>query len=75
MNPHELVLQKSDDYELIITCPPEHTDQIQSAINSVSDVPITEVGRLTDAVGEFRLVLPDGNQQRITPDGWDHFAK
>ncbi len=75
LDPYELFLQDSDDYELIITCSLEHADQIRSAINSVSDVPVTEVGSITDAVGEFRLILPDGSQHRVTPAGWDHFAK
>jgi len=75
LDPYELFLQDSDDYELIITCSPEHVDQIRSAISSVSDVPVTEVGSITDAVGEFRLILPDGSQRRIQPSGWDHFAK
>jgi len=72
---HELFLQDSDDYELIITCSPEHADQIRSAISSVSDMPVTEVGSITDAVGKFQLILPDGSQHRITPAGWDHFSK
>ncbi len=75
LDPYELFLQDSDDYELIITCSPEHVDQIRSAISSVSDVPVTEVGSITDSVGEFRLILPDGSQHHVTPAGWDHFAK
>ncbi len=75
LDPYELFLQDSDDYELIITCSPEHVDQIRSAISSVSDVPVTEVGSITDAVGDFQLILHDGSQRRIQPSGWDHFAK
>ncbi len=75
LDPYELFLQESDDYELIITCPPENTGQIQSVINSVSDIPVTEVGLITDTVGEFQLILPDGSQRPIKPAGWDHFAK
>ena len=75
LDPHELFLQDSDDYELIITCSPEHADQIRSAVAKVSDAPVTAVGRITDVLGEFRLILPDGSQRRIKPAGWDHFTK
>jgi thiamine-monophosphate kinase len=75
MDPYELFLQESDDYELIITCSPEHEDQIHSNIAAVSDVPVTAVGKITDAARDFQLVLPDGSQRRVTPTGWDHFEK
>jgi thiamine-monophosphate kinase len=75
LNPYELFLRESDDYELIITCSPEHTDRIHSAIVTVSDTPVTEVGRITDEAGDFQLVLPDGSQRRIKPEGWNHFSK
>lgn len=75
LDPHELFLQESDDYELIITCSPEHVAQIRSTIAAVSDAPVTEVGKITDAAGNFQLILPDGSQLRIKPAGWDHFVK
>ena len=73
-DPYELFLQDSDDYELIITCSPEHVAKIRSAISAVSDVPVTEVGRITSASKDIQLILPDGTKRRITPAGWDHFA-
>lgn len=74
-DPYELFLQESDDYELIITCPPDHVDKIRSAVSAVSNVPVSEVGRITDTVGDIQLNLPDGTQCRIPLVGWDHFAK
>ncbi len=75
LDPYKLFLQESDDYELIITCSPEHAAQIHSTIAAVSDMPVTEVGRTTDAAGDIQLKLPDGSQHPITSVGWDHFAK
>lgn len=74
-DPYKLTLQESDDYELIITCSPNHVDKIRSAVADVSDVPVTEVGRITDAVGDIQMIYPDGTQHRIPLTGWDHFAK
>ena len=74
LDPYELFLQESDDYELIFTCSPDKVSQIRSVIASVSDVPVTEVGKITEAVGNIQLRLPDGSQRRIAPTGWDHFT-
>ena len=75
LDPYELFLQDSDDYELIITSSPKNVAKLRSAIASVSEVPVTQVGKITDSVGDIRLILPDGTRQRITPTGWDHFTK
>lgn len=72
-NPYDLVLQESDDYELILTCLPENVDGIRSAVATLSSVPVTEVGRITDAADGITLILPDGTQRAVTPAGWDHF--
>ena len=74
-DPYELILGDSDDYELMITCPPGHVDRIRSAVSSISDVPVSEVGCITDATGGVKLMLPDETQREIVPSGWDHFSK
>lgn len=74
LDPYELFLQESDDYELIFTCSPDKVSQIRSVIASVSDVPVTKVGKITETVGNIQLRLPDGTKRRITPSGWDHFS-
>lgn len=73
-DPYDLALKDSDDYELIITCSPDHVDQIYSAVSALSDVPVTEVGRITDVARQIKLILPDGTRSEITPAGWDHFT-
>lgn len=70
---YELVLRDSDDYELIITCPPSNLDLIRSTIDRISDIPLTEIGRITDEAGSIKLLLPDGTQREVQPDGWNHF--
>ena len=73
-DPHELFLGDSDDYELIITCPSDGADRIRSAIAAVSDVPVTEVGRVTDERGAIHLILHGGKKRRLAAAGWDHFG-
>ena len=73
--PLDFVLQDSDDYELIITCPPEHTDGICSLITSLTHIPVTEIGEITEKTDGIKLISHNGILRDITPSGWDHFAK
>ena len=73
--PLDFVLQDSDDYELIITCPPEHRDGICSLITSLSHIPVTEIGTITKKTDGLKPISRDGIPLDITPSGWDHFAK
>ena len=70
---YELIMGDSDDYELIVTCPPENIDKIRDLIAGVSDVPIIEVGSITESTKGIRLVSRDGTKKEIRPSGWDHF--
>jgi thiamine-monophosphate kinase len=73
MDPYQLFLGESDDYELIITCPPEHVSHIRSAVEKVSQTPIHEVGKITNALECIQWELHDGTIHPISPQGWDHF--
>lgn len=75
LDSHRLFYEESDDYELIITCLPTHIARIKSAVAKVSDVPVTEVGRITDTKDEIWVTLPEGRQTKVMPAGWDHFKK
>ncbi len=74
-DPFELVLKESDDYELIITCGPENVDGIRSAVDSVGQVLVTEVGQITEGGDGIKLIMPDGAERVVTPSGWDHFTE
>jgi thiamine-monophosphate kinase len=74
-DPFDMVFGGSDDYELIITCAPENVDQIYARLGSLSQVPVSDVGRITDASEGIQLLLADGKARLITPSGWDHFTK
>ena len=71
----DMVMNDSDDYELIITCPPSNVDTICSIVAAISDAPVTEVGRITPSSEGIKLVLIDGTQREVTPSGWDHFKR
>jgi thiamine-monophosphate kinase len=74
-DPYDLILSDSDDYELIMTCVPDHIEKIRSVITGISKIPVTEIGRTTEGEDTIQLILPDGKKRPITPAGWDHFKK
>jgi len=74
-DPHEIILGESDDYELIITCAPGNRDKVCSAIAEISDVPVTEIGRITGKMDGIGIVFPDGSRHEAAAIGWDHFKK
>jgi thiamine-monophosphate kinase len=74
-DPLEWVLSASDDYELLLTCPPGLVERVCSAVAQVSDVNVSEIGTVTGSQGKVRLVSPDGSIEELSTSGWDHFAR
>ena len=72
-DPYDLILGDSDDYELILTCVPDHVENIRSVIKDISDIPVTEIGRITEAEKNIQLLYPDGRTESVAPSGWNHF--
>jgi thiamine-monophosphate kinase len=75
IDPYHLFLGESDDYELIVTCPPENVPHVRSAVQSVGQVPVHEVGRITDTIGDIQWVHADGTKRPVNLQGWDHFKR
>jgi thiamine-monophosphate kinase len=73
-NPHDFFLGDSDDYELVITCRPEHVDRLRSLGAEYGDALLTEVGRITAPGPGMVLVFPDGGIRPVKPLSWDHFG-
>ncbi len=73
-DPHDFVLGESDDYELVITCRPEHVASIRSIMAQGGlTIPLTQVGRITGDADQISLLFPDGTRHPAKPSGWDHF--
>jgi thiamine-monophosphate kinase len=72
---YDTILNDSDDYELIITCPPENIEMIRSVVTEINSVPVSEIGSITDASEGLKIVLPDGSRRNLASHGWDHFKK
>jgi thiamine-monophosphate kinase len=73
-DPYDLVLSESDDYELLISCPEDHVNQIRATIGTISGIPVTEIGRIVEAAQGIQLIFPDGTRRSVSAAGWDHFG-
>jgi thiamine-monophosphate kinase len=71
-DPCDFFLGESDDYELVITCRPEHVALLRSLAERCCAAPITEVGRITAASG-ITLLLHGGERRPLKALSWDHF--
>jgi thiamine-monophosphate kinase len=71
-DPYDFFLGESDDYELVVTCRPEHVAFLRSVAAGCGAVPVTEVGRITAARG-ITLRLTGGEQRPLKASSWDHF--
>ncbi len=68
----EFVLTGGEAYELLITCPAKHCDEVIAAMVEV-DVPAARIGVVEKHAG-LRLVDYDGIMSVIDARGHDHFA-
>ena len=76
--PLDWVLADSDDYELIITCDPEHVEEIHSLITAISPVPVSNIGEIippSETAGNIELISVDGIPHQVIRSGWNHFAE
>ncbi|MCJ7579203.1 MAG: thiamine-phosphate kinase [Candidatus Aminicenantes bacterium] len=73
-DPYVLCTRDSDDYELIVTCATENVEKIKNIITEISDVPLTQIGTISEEREIYHWVLPEGTRQPFTPEGWDHFS-
>jgi len=72
--PLDYILRESDDYELMITCDPEHVVHIRNTVSNINRIPVTEIGTITANKGEIEIVGSNGNSRRVALSGWDHFS-
>ncbi len=73
--PLDYVLKESDDYELMMTCDPEHVAGIRDTVAGISHIPVTKIGIITANKEGIEIIGSKGNSRLATVSGWDHFSK
>jgi len=68
-DPLGAALGDGEDYELLFTLPPDQADAIVA--EPICEVPIARIG-LVQADLTVRIVGPDGRDEELAPNGWEH---
>lgn len=72
-DPLDWALRGGEDYELLLTAPPERVDDLIAAVGAVG-LPLTDVGEVLAAPGIW-LQRPDGRREPLGAAAWQHFAR
>lgn len=70
----KLLLAGGEDFELIITCPPEISGRVVQAINEVDPAGASVVGYMTSECRGVYLEDEDGSRRQPSEKGWEHFV-
>ncbi|HUI07631.1 MAG TPA: thiamine-phosphate kinase [Verrucomicrobiae bacterium] len=68
-------LNDGEDFELLFTIDPRRVTALRTKWHRRFEVELTEIGRVVRSRGTVTLIERDGTRRRITPAGYDHFAK
>lgn len=78
IDPVRLAASGGEDYELLLAIAPDRFGEVRRAIERVSGVAVTAIGRFV-AAGEFgaraRFLHADGREWNPETAGWDHFQE
>ena len=72
--PHDLALYGGEDFELLFTCQPDKAASLTEDILSISDTPLTVVGRIVEMSRSITIEDTSGKAVSLKPRGYDHFA-
>ncbi|MBF0101145.1 MAG: thiamine-phosphate kinase [Desulfobacterales bacterium] len=69
---YDFALSGGEDYVLICTVSPEHSDELCTQYQSEFQQPLYVVGKITDSQ-ELHLIDKNGFSKPMSLKGWDHF--
>lgn len=69
----DLCLAGGEDYELCFTAPPGAAETLAAALTEETDCQVTVIGEILPKSGGRHLILADGEEIALAPEGWQHF--
>jgi thiamine-monophosphate kinase len=72
LDPLALAASGGEDYELLLTCPPEAVEGLSKAVGAGSAASLTVIGEVI--AGADVLMLDREGRERPLGSGFDHFA-
>lgn len=73
-DPLAWALHGGEDYELLFTVAPGYEETVQARFAAAGAAPITRIGQITEAASGLRLRWPDGREEPLSVQSWDHFT-
>jgi thiamine-monophosphate kinase len=74
LDPVGLALAGGEDYELLLTAPPQALPELAAAVGAATGVALTAIGAITPAA-EGRWLVRDGRRLPLAASGWNHFRR
>lgn len=71
-DPWHWALHGGEDYELLFTIAQGYEQQVIEAVQTATGTPVTVIGSILPVAEQMQLLYPDGHQENILPQGWDH---
>ena len=74
LSPYDLALDGGEDYELLITVPPEKAADLENLIKKENLTPITKIGEIVEKKQGISITQIGGEKTPLENKGYDHFA-
>jgi thiamine-monophosphate kinase len=69
-----LALEGGEDYELCLTVPAGAEEEVAAQVQEQTGTELTCVGEILKQEAGRWVVLPDGSEVPLKPEGWNHFG-
>ncbi len=71
-DPYAWALHGGEDYELLFTVSPGNEQAVIAAVQSATGTPVTPIGVVLPPEEGMRLLHPDGREEPLVVQSWDH---
>jgi thiamine-monophosphate kinase len=71
-DPWHWALHGGEDYELLFTIAQGYEQQVIEAVQTATGTPVTVIGSILPLAERMQLLYPDGHQENLHPQSWDH---
>jgi thiamine-monophosphate kinase len=69
------VLHGGEDYELLFSVAPGYEQEVMEAVQAATGTPVTIIGCMLPFEEQRLLLFPDGHQESLRSQSWDHLKK
>jgi thiamine-monophosphate kinase len=71
-DPLHWAMHGGEDYELLFTVASGYEQRVIDAVQTATGTPVTIIGSMLPLAEQMQLLYPDGHQENIQPQSWDH---